>query len=186
MCIRDRLRQSTNRGNKMKAMTDKSNDTIQVIVTTACNLFNCSNCTQLLPFRKDATHMSPEVFREAVHSLRDWPGIVGIFGGNPCSHPKFPELMKILVEEIPDQKHRGLWSNNLMGHGALVREVFYPHGRFNLNAHAVNQAAKQIEQFLPGKLIRSSGHQLSWHSPCHLYTSDAADERSSVDLGGHR
>ena len=25
-----------------------------------------------------------------------------------------------------------------------------------------------------------------WHSPCLLYTSDAADERSSVDLGGRR
>jgi hypothetical protein len=148
----------------MKAPTDKSNDTIQIMVTRACNLFNCSNCTQLLPFRKDTLHMSLDVFRQAIRSLNDWPGIIGIFGGNPCSHPKFPELMEILVEEIPDQRHRGLWSNNLLGHGPLVREVFYPHGRFNLNAHAVSQAGKEIEKYLPGKLIKMSDHQLSWHS----------------------
>ena len=29
-------------------------------------------------------------------------------------------------------------------------------------------------------------HTLSWFSACLLYTSDAADERSSVDLGGRR
>ena len=27
---------------------------------------------------------------------------------------------------------------------------------------------------------------LTWNKPCLLYTSDAADERSSVDLGGRR
>ena len=28
--------------------------------------------------------------------------------------------------------------------------------------------------------------KLKWHKSCLLYTSDAADERSSVDLGGRR
>ena len=33
-----------------------------------------------------------------------------------------------------------------------------------------------------------TGHYLWWdlHKACLLYTSDAADERSSVDLGGRR
>ncbi|HXI98771.1 MAG TPA: radical SAM protein, partial [Gemmatimonadaceae bacterium] len=111
------------------------NRIIQIEVTRICTL-NCSNCTRLLPFRRDEKHMGVDVFREAVRSLADWPGVIGIFGGNPPCHPRFGDLMAILVEEIPDQRHRGLWANDLLKHGELVRDVFYPHGMFNLNAHA--------------------------------------------------
>ena len=37
---------------------------------------------------------------------------------------------------------------------------------------------------MPGRA--SPGTELRWGSSCLLYTSDAADERSSVDLGGRR
>jgi hypothetical protein len=147
------------------------NDIIQIIVTTACTL-QCSNCTQLLPFRKDYRHMSLECFREAVQSLKDWPGVIGIFGGNPCNHPKFPELCKILQEEIPDQKHRGLWSNDLLNHGEIARETFWPDGRFNLNAHAVGAAAVKIERFLPGKIISQSAYKPAIHSPILINRAD--------------
>lgn len=138
------------------------NDICQVIVTRRCTL-NCSNCTQLLPFRRDEPNMAPDVFRAALRSLEGWPGVRGIFGGNPCSHPRFAELMEILVEEVPDQRQRGLWSNDLMAHGALVREVFYPHGRFNLNAHAVAPAADEIDRQVPGKLIAKSRNEPARH-----------------------
>lgn len=138
------------------------NDTIQIIVTTACTL-SCSNCTQLLPFRQDARHMSLECFREAVESLRDWPGIVGIFGGNPCNHPKFPNLCRILSEIIP-QERRGLWSNDLLGYGEIAAETFYPKGRFNLNAHGVESAAVKINAFLPQRLIPGSDTKQASHA----------------------
>lgn len=156
----------------MKAPTDKRNDTIQIIVTTACDLFNCSNCTQLLPFRKDARHMSVECFRKAVESVLEWPGVVALFGGNPCAHPRFEELCAILRELIPEQRRRGLWSNALMGKGGVVRETFYPHGRFNLNAHADAEAAREIDEWLPGKLIETSRNRLSWHSPVLMSRQD--------------
>ena len=35
-------------------------------------------------------------------------------------------------------------------------------------------------------LLSSTGAVSGWNNPCLLYTSDAADERSSVDLGGRR
>ena len=49
----------------------------------------------------------------------------------------------------------------------------------------------------PGKIVTNSPGGKSWHNyglgvdfcllkDCLLYTSDAADERSSVDLGGRR
>lgn len=108
--------------------------------------------------------MSPDVFRLALRSLKGWPGIVGCFGGNAPNHPKFADLMQILVEEVPDQRQRGLWTNDLGRHGALIREVFYPHGRFNCNAHADGEAAAEIDKWLPGKLIETSRRRMSWHS----------------------
>ena len=41
-------------------------------------------------------------------------------------------------------------------------------------------AMKSYNQFDPSNLVAK------WDTPCLLYTSDAADERSSVDLGGRR
>lgn len=148
------------------------NDIIQIVVTTACNLFNCSNCTQLLPFRKDYLHMDPDVFRSACHSLRDWPGVVAMFGGNPCSHPNFPLLCQIMKEEIPTQRHRGLWSNDLMGHGQIVHETFFPYGRFNINAHTIQSAIPDIDKYLPGQLIETSRGQQAWHSSVLVHWRD--------------
>lgn len=116
--------------------------------------------------------MSLDCFRKAVRSVADWPGVIGLFGGNPCVHPKFPELCEILCEEIPEQRRRGLWSNNLMDHGEAVKKTFYPHGRFNMNAHMDAAAAKEIERWLPGKLIRNSASQPSWHSAILLNWRD--------------
>lgn len=152
--------------------TGKANDIIQILVTRSCSLFNCSNCTQLLPFRKDVVHMSPEVFRLALKSLRGWPGVRALFGGNPTNHPKFPELCKIMVEEVPDQRQRGLWCNDLLGHGQVARDTFFPHGRFNMNAHADEAAAAEIERWLPGKLIEASRSTAAWHSSVLLHYAD--------------
>lgn len=140
------------------------NDIMQIVVTTACTL-NCSNCTQLLPFRKDYLHMDLGVFREALESLEGWPGVVALFGGNPCSHPQFHELCTILAEYVPEQERRGLWSNDLLGHQAIAYWTFYPNGRFNLNAHGSLPAAARIWEGLPGKLIPKSAEVHSMHAP---------------------
>lgn len=108
--------------------------------------------------------MSLECFRAAVESLVDWPGVIGIFGGNPCNHPKFPELCKILCEVIPDQPRRGLWSNDLLGHGEIARQTFFPSGRFNLNAHGIQAAATEIKLKLPGRLIPGSDVRQAEHA----------------------
>lgn len=156
----------------MIAPTEKANDTIQIVISRSCDLYWCSNCTQLLPFRRDPVHMDPDVFRLALRSLAGWPGIRGIFGGNPCMHPQFPDLMRILCEEVPAQRQRGIWTNDLRAHGPLIREVFFPHGRFNLNAHANPQAAAGMDQYLPGKVIPTSRARASWHAPILLDWAD--------------
>jgi hypothetical protein len=107
--------------------------------------------------------MSPEVFREAVLSLEGWPGTVALFGGNPTNHSRFPEICEILAEHVPPER-RGLWSNDLGKHGALVQRIF---GRsvLNLNAHADQEAAAEIDRWLPGRLIETSRKTPAWHGP---------------------
>ena len=45
---------------------------------------------------------------------------------------------------------------------------------------------REAAQPVAGRLHRTEGRGRGLHRPCLLYTSDAADERSSVDLGGRR
>lgn len=132
---------------------NKANDICQIVVTRNCCVFSCSNCTQLLPFRKDVRNMSLECVEEAIASMRGWPGVIAIFGGNPVVHPQFPEICEIVKRLIPNQAQRGLWTNNLHNHGDLIRETFWPHGRFNLNVHGDLEAAAEMNRCLPGKPI---------------------------------
>ena len=48
------------------------------------------------------------------------------------------------------------------------------------------QAMKTVNQLLCGVHIAAAGEAMALAGRCLLYTSDAADERSSVDLGGRR
>ena len=104
---------------------------ICIDITNKCDL-GCSNCTRLLVNQDKLWDMSPENFRIALQSLRGYPGTIAIIGGNPCMHPKFAELCKIFVEEVPNKEQRGLWTNNAFKHAELSAETF---GVFNLNPH---------------------------------------------------
>src|SRR5678815_4447941 len=112
----------------MKAPGDKRptwmGGIIQIHITRVCNL-SCTHCTQGSNFGGKPVLMTLENFEIAVKSLRNYSGVVGVFGGNPTMHPQFAQICQILSEHIP-WDHRGLWSNNLMGHGKLCRETFNP------------------------------------------------------------
>ncbi len=142
-------------------ITRGGNDIMQIVVTTACDR-NCSNCTQLLPFRHDYRFMSVDVFTEAVASMAGWPGVVALFGGNPCVHPQFPELCRILAAAFPEHQ-RGLWTNNVLKHGWIAAETFR-NGRLNLNAHGDAIAATEIQKWFPNRLIPGSERKQSWHA----------------------
>lgn len=104
---------------------------ICIDITNKCDL-GCSNCTRLLVNQDKLWDMTPENFRAALRSLEGFPGTIAIIGGNPCMHPKFAELCRIFVEEVPDKGQRGLWTNNVFKHAELSKETF---GVFNLNPH---------------------------------------------------
>jgi hypothetical protein len=150
-------------------LANRRNDIIQILVTRTCDR-DCPNCTQLLPFRKDSREMSLECFERACASLAGWPGVVALFGGNPCTHSRFPELCRILAEQFPEQRQRGLWTNNLLKYGAVARATFWPSGRFNLNAHGNPTAAADMRQWLPG--IAVVGQEPSHHGAILLDRRD--------------
>jgi hypothetical protein len=126
------------------------NDILQIVITRKCDIFNCSECTQLLPFRKDPLEMSLECVEETLSCLRTWPGVLALFGGNPCMHSRFPEVCRLLEKYVPDQHKRGLWTNNVLKYGEVARSTFWPKGRFNLNVHGNEKAKEAIEKHLPG------------------------------------
>jgi hypothetical protein len=54
--------------------------------------------------------MSLEDYRNAVDSLEGYGGIIGMIGGEPLLHPRFPEMAAYLKEKTADKQKRGLWS----------------------------------------------------------------------------
>jgi hypothetical protein len=63
--------------------------------------------------------MSVDVFRQALRSLPGWPGYPRrVRRESDTCTLKFADLMAVLVEEVPDQRQRGLWTNNL---GSMAR-----------------------------------------------------------------
>jgi organic radical activating enzyme len=115
---------------------------ICIDVTNKCDLA-CSNCTRLLENQKGHWDMTPDNFRLALRSLKEYWGIIAMIGGNPCMHPKFKELCDIFVEEVPNKAQRGLWTNNFFKHEELVRETF---GVFNLNSHGEERAENNLRR----------------------------------------
>ena len=113
---------------------------ICVDVTNRCDL-QCSNCTRLLAQQKRKWDMTPDNFRLALRSLRGFEGVIAMIGGNPCLHPQFPELCRIFAEEIPEQRQRGLWSNNVFKHQDIIAQTF---GCYNLNPHGDARGIKSL------------------------------------------
>lgn len=147
---------------------------IQLHVTRACNLA-CCGCTQGSNLGGKTTFIPPNLFEQAVVSLVDHWGVVGVFGGCPNLHPQFPLLCEILRRHIP-KKRCGLWSNNLNGHGAVCRETFNPHFS-NLNVHLDREAYDEMKRDWPE--CRPVGLESdSRHSPPYVALQDVVPDEA--------
>ena len=99
---------------------------IQIDITNAC-YYSCSNCTRFVGHQKKPFFMSFNTFKKAVDSLCDYPGIVGIIGGEPTLHPQFGEFMQYYVEKITDKNRRKLWTSLGKGyykHFETIKDTF--------------------------------------------------------------
>lgn len=108
---------------------------IQIEVTNSCNLI-CSNCTRFVGHHKKPYFMSLEMISKAIASLEGFPGQIGIMGGEPTLHPKFPEICKLMREMVPDRRKRELWTNGLRWdeYKDIIYETF-DHDLITYNDH---------------------------------------------------
>ena len=83
-------------------------ETIQIEVTNAC-VRQCSNCTRFCGHTKEPFWMTLDQFKEAVDSLEDFPGRIGVMGGEPLLHPQF-EAMADYLHSRREPFRCGLWS----------------------------------------------------------------------------
>src|SRR5678816_4672606 len=92
--------------------------------------------------------------------------------------PLRPSYSSRIVQEFPDEScgQLGIVGIRLRHHG-FAEVVSVPTGQ-DQQARTRNQT-RQLDGML-------KSHDVSISNDCLLYTSDAADERSSVDLGGRR
>jgi len=151
---------------------------ICVDVTNKCDLA-CSNCTRLLKNQDSLWEMTPENFRLALRSLKDFKGIIAMIGGNPCVHTKFEELCQIFVEEIPNQFQRGLWTNNYFKHREVIEKTF---GALNLNPHneeRANEKLKDLHDVMVSKRGFNGGFYVgnSHHAPLLTAVKDLYPEK---------
>lgn len=115
--------------------------------------------------------MSVDQFEVACKSLKGYFGVVGMFGGNACVHPQFDDLCAVMRDHVPAE-HRGLWSNNLMGHGATCRQTFNP-AYSNLNVHTSLLAWQEMRDTWPE--ANPKGLEDSRHSPPYVAMKDMED-----------
>lgn len=149
---------------------------LQIWVTRACDKA-CFGCTQGSNLGGKPGLMKPEQFDLACQSLQGYFGVVGMFGGNPCMHPQFEELCRIMRGRIP-LVQRGLWSNNLRGHGATCRSTFNPH-HSNLNVHLDREAYREMWDSWPEARHILKGADPSWPEARGIPAERLGDSRHS-------
>jgi hypothetical protein len=157
---------------------------IQVWVTRACDKA-CFGCTQGSNLAGKPVMITLDNFEAAVQSLVGYFGVVGVFGGNPAMHPQFEELCSILASYIPFQQ-RGLWCNNPLGKGRIMRRTFNP-AVSNLNVHLDHKAFMEFRRDWPECALRRDWpvglHQDSRHSPPYVAMKDVL-RTACPDCGG--
>lgn len=149
---------------------------IQIWVTRACDK-SCYDCTQGSNLAGKPEMITLEQFEQACISLKGYWGVVGMFGGNPCMHPKFVDLCDIMRKHIPANQ-RGLWSNNPISQekGMAARKTFNPTYS-NLNCHMDREAYNNFKRWWPESQPFGLDKD-SRHSPCFVSMKDVGIEEN--------
>ena len=110
-----------------------------------------------------------DTFKRAVDSLVDFPGMVGMIGGEPLLHPKFAQMAEYLAKKITDPKRRGLWSTvpKKQGkeYGSLIKEAF---GNFFFNDHTMDNILHQPLLVAAKEIIPNSEEMWRFIDDCWI------------------
>ncbi len=122
----------------------------QIEITNHCHLA-CPYCSRYVRhIRPDQRfHMELDFFEKALDSLEGFRGRIGIIGGEPTLHPRFPEICEILRGRY-SRDRVGLWSAGgpkWEKHKALAGSTF---GFIAFNQHDEQQ--KQVCMHQPATL----------------------------------
>jgi hypothetical protein len=145
---------------------------MQIQITNVCNL-TCPNCSQGCNLHYHPRSMTLQQFEQSIISVKDYYGVIGIYGGCPTLHHQFPEICEILTSYIPFEK-RGLFTNALSGHGKLCAKVFNPKFS-NLNIHTDMIAYEEFKKDWPEALFNVKGFNPSRHTPSWVAMQDMED-----------
>lgn len=145
---------------------------IQIWLTRACDKA-CYGCTQGSNLRGNPGMITVEQFEQACLSLKDYWGVVGIFGGNPALHPDFEQLCDILAKYVP-YVQRGLWCNNPVGKGKKMAQIFNP-AVSNLNVHLDHKAYNEFRSDWPTSMPFGLDKD-SRHSPPYVALKDVVPD----------
>lgn len=119
--------------------------------------------------------MTPGQFEAACQSLKGYFGVIGVFGGNPATSKYFEECCDILCKYFPYEQ-RGLWCNNPLGKGKVMRRVFNP-AISNLNVHLDRAAYDEFKRDWP-ESMPCGLQEDSRHSPPWVAMKDVIDDES--------
>lgn len=147
---------------------------IQICITRVCDKA-CFGCTQGSNLAGKHGFMSLENFEQACYCLQDYFGVVGVFGGNPAAHPQFEAICDILRHTIPTEQC-GLWCNNPLGKGEIMRRTFNPRVS-NLNVHMDQKAFDEFKRDWPESMPFGLDKD-SRHSPPYVAMQDVIDDES--------
>lgn len=139
-------------------------------VTNVCETkHNCAYCTRYIRhLRPDQKYFMPmEDFELAVESLQYYPGRVGIMGGLPTKHPKFPEMCELLRSKFPKQKLQ-LWTSGekeFETHKAIINETFASLSYNEHNDKQVDLCEHQITTLASEEVIEDDvlREELIWN-----------------------
>ncbi len=144
-------------------------DILVIDLTNRCFL-RCSNCTRDIVHQTQTREMTPDTFRIALASLREWwrPGrVIGLIGGEPTLNKHFEEICRIFreafnpgvmthgrqpirdfnryaVERLFDRTNgKGLWTSfgpRFMDYYEIISDTF---SHWNPNDHSTGEGVHQ-------------------------------------------
>lgn len=168
---------------------------VQIDITNYCG-HGCSYCSRYNKhLRNDQrSNMSLEMVESALDSLKDWPTIIGVIGGEPILHPQFTEICKLIQSKFPRSK-MGLWTSGgkkWNEYKSIVDETFgfvafNEHNEFQLDTckHqpmtiAINEAVE--DQNIREKLIDDCWVQREWCATINVHGAYFCEVAAAQDL----